>query len=142
MSDEEHNRQQEKVEKAAKITRQTSKDALVRESLKSTVKREKVEREKVEREKVEREEVKREKADQQREKADQQREKAEQQREKADQQREKADQQREEVKREKVEQQPKMQERLEPTVNHDVKSETSDPESSQVKACTVDHGSG
>ena len=123
MSDEEHNRQQEKVEKAAKITRQTSKDALVRESLKSTVKREKVEREKVEREGVKRE-------------------KAEQQREKADQQREKADQQREEVKREKVEQQPKMQERLEPTVNHDVKSETSDPESSQVKVCTVDHGSG
>lgn len=42
------------------------------------------------------------------------------------------------VKREEVEQQPKVQERLEPTVNHDVKSETSDPESSQVNACTID----
>ena len=127
MSDEEHNRQQEKVEKAAKITRQTSKDASVREPLKNMMKREKVEREK---------------AEQQREKAEQQREKAEQQREKAEQQREKAEQQQEEVKREKVEQQTKIQERLEPTVNHDVKSETSDPESSQVKACTVDHGFG
>ena len=127
MSDEEHNRQQEKVEKAAKITRQTSKDASVREPLKNTMKREKVEREK---------------AEQQREKAEQQREKAEQQREKAEQQREKAEQQQEEVKREKVEQQTKIQERLEPTVNHDVKSETSDPESSQVKTCIVDHGPG
>lgn len=129
MSDEEHNRQQEKVEKAAKITRQTSKDASVREPLKNTVKREKVEQQ-------------REKAEQQREKAEQQREEVKQQREKAEQQREKAEKQHEEVKREKVEQQTKIQERLEPTVNHDVKSETSDPESSQVKACTVDHGSG
>ena len=43
------------------------------------------------------------------------------------------------VKREEVEQQPKVPERLEPTVNHDVKSETSDPESSQVNACTIDN---